>query len=162
MREAIAAYPNYYQARFDLGRELRLKKRFTEAAEILQPLQQIAPRRAEARLEYGVVLLELKHRDNAIEELRQAVQLEETNWASHLYLGWALLEAVPDEAEPHFRRALELDERKAARAHLALARLADAQGKKEIAIQHLDAYLTLMPNAADANAARSLLEKLRR
>jgi tetratricopeptide (TPR) repeat protein len=162
LREAIAGYPNYYQARFDLGRELRLRKRFAEAAEILQPLLQIAPRRAEARLEYGVVLLELGHRDEAIEELRRAVQMEEANWASHLYLGWALLESEPEQAEPHFRRALELDEHKAARAHLALARLADAQGKSQIAIQHLEAYLTLMPNAADADAARKLLEKLRR
>jgi tetratricopeptide (TPR) repeat protein len=161
LRAAIAAYPNYYQARFDLGHELRLKKRFTEAAEILQPLPQIAPRRAEARLEYGVALLELKRRDEAIEELGRAVQLEESSWAAHLYLGWALLESQPEQAEPHFRRALELAERKAARAHLALARIADAKGQKQIAIQHLEAYITLMPTATDADAARSLLQKLR-
>jgi len=161
-REAIAAYPNYYAARLELGRELRFEKRFSEAAEILNPLPQIAPRRVEARLEYGIVLLELQRRDEAIEELRRAVQLEEANWASHLYLGWALLESLPEQAEPHFERALELDERKAARAHLALARLSDAQGKNQLAIQHLEAYLTLMPNATDAEAARKLAEKLRR
>jgi tetratricopeptide (TPR) repeat protein len=161
LREAIAAYPNYYAARLDLGRELRLEKRFKEAEDILNPLPQIAPGRAEPRLEYGIVLLELKRPDEAVTELSEALQLEEANWATHLYLGWALLESRPQEAAPHFKRALELDERKAARAHLALARLADAQGMRQLAIQHLDAYLTVMPNAPDADVARKLADKLR-
>ena len=161
LREAIAAYPNYYAARLDLGRELRLKRRFTEAAEILNPLPQIAPRRAEPHLEYGIVLLELQRRDEAAEELRQAVELEEASWAAHLYLGWALLETQPEQAEPHFKRALELDEHRAARAHLALGRLADARGENQLAIQHLEAFLALMPNATDAEATRKLVEKLR-
>lgn len=161
LREAIAAYPDYYAARLDLGRELRLKKRFKEAEEILNPLPQIAPRRAEPRLEYGIVLLELKRPDEAVTQLSEALQLEEASWATHLYLGWALLESQPQEAEPHFKRALELDERRSARAHLALARIADAQGKRELAIQHLDAFLALMPDAPDAEAARRLADKLR-
>ncbi|SRR6266498_332626 len=161
LREAIAAYPNYYAARLDLGRELRLEKRFKEAEDVLNPLAQIAPGRSEPRLEYGIVLLELKRPDEAAIELREALQLEEANWATHLYLGWALLESQFQEAEPHFKRALELDERKAARAHLALARIADAQGMRQFAIQHLDAYLALMPDATDAEAARKLADKLR-
>jgi Flp pilus assembly protein TadD len=161
LREAVTAYPDYYAARLELGRNLRLEKRFIEAEEILNPLPQIAPKRAEPRLEYGIVLLELKRPDEAATELRQALQLEEANWATHLYLGWALLESRPQEAEPQFKRALELSERKAARAHLALARLADAQGMRQLAIQHLDAYLSLMPDATDAEAARKLADKLR-
>lgn len=161
LREAVAAYPNYYAARLELGRELRLEKRFPEAAEVLNPLPQIAPNRAEARLEYGIVLLELKRPEEATLELRRALQLEEAHWATHLYLGWALLESQPQEAEPYFKRALELDGRKAARAHLALARLADARGERQLAIQHLDAYLALMPTAPDAEAARKLADKLR-
>lgn len=162
LREAIAIYPDYYGARLELGRELRLVKRYKEAEEILSPLSRIAPKRAEARVEYGIVLLELRRSGEAAVELRQALQLEEANWATHLYLGWALLESKPAEAEPHFKRALELSERKAARAHLALARLADEQGKRQLAIQHLEAYLALMPNAPDAEAARKLADKLRR
>lgn len=161
LREAIAAYPNYYAARLDLGRELRIEKRFKEAENVLSPLAEIAPKRAEPRLEYGIVLLELKRPDEAAIELREALQLEEANWATHLYLGWALLESQPQEAEPHFKRALELDERKAARAHLALARLADAQGMRQLAIQHLEAYLALMPNAPDTDVARRLADHLR-
>jgi tetratricopeptide (TPR) repeat protein len=160
-REAIAAYQNYYQARLEFGRELRLRKRFADGAEVLQPLLQIAPTRADPRLEYGICLLELKRREEAIQELRRAVTLEESSWASHLYLGWALLETSPEESEPEFKRAIQLNERKAARAYLALARLADSRGQNLLAIQYLEAYLTLMPNAADAEMARKLLAKLR-
>lgn len=161
LREAIAAYPDYYAARLELGRELRLVKRFKEAEEILNPLPRIAPKRAEPRVEYGIVLLELKRHDEAATELRRALQLEEANWATNLYLGWALLESRPEEASPYFKRALGLNERKAARAHLALARLADERGMRQLAIQHLEAYLALMPNAPDAEVARKLADKLR-
>jgi len=161
LRQAIAEYHNYYQARLDLGRALRLKKRFAEGVEVLQPLLQIAPNRAEARLEYAICLLESNQREEATQELRRAVELEESNWASHLYLGWALLEISPDDSEPHFKRALELNERKAARAYLALARIADSRGSSAEAIRYLETYLNLMPNASDAESARKLLAKLR-
>lgn len=161
LREAITAYPDYYAARLDLGRELRLMKRFKEAEEILHPLPRIAPKRAEPRVEYGIVLLELKRHDEAAAELRRALQLEETSWVTNLYLGWALLESRPGEADPYFKRALELNERKAARAHLALARLADERGMRQLAVQHLEAYLALMPNSPDAEVARKLADKLR-
>jgi len=161
-QEAIRIFPNYYSARLELGRELRLQKRFAEAGEVLTPLTQIAPKHAEGWTENGIVLLELQRRDEAAERLRVAVSLEETNWAAHLYLGWALLEKHADEAEPQFKRALELDEVKAARAHLALARLADTKGDRQLAIQHLEAYLALAPDASDAEGARLLAERLRK
>jgi tetratricopeptide (TPR) repeat protein len=160
--KAINIYSNYYGARLQLGRELRLQKKFQEAREVLRPLPEIAPRRAEAKIEYGIVLLELGDREEAAEEFTKALGLNEANWATHLYLGWALLEKDADSAEPHFKRALELNEQKAARAHLALARIADAKGLRQLAIDHLEAYLKLAPDAADAESARLLAERLRR
>lgn len=161
LRQAISIYQNYYRARLELGRELRLRKRFAEAADVLFPLLQIAPGRADPRVEYGICLLELDRRDDATRELRRAVELDAYSWASHLYLGWALLETSPEQAEPFFKRAIELDERKAARAYLSLARIADSQSKTDLAIQYLEAYLAIMPNASDSDAARKLLAKLR-
>lgn len=161
-RAAVEKHPTYYAARLELGRELRRRKLDEEAAEILRPLAEIAPRRAAPRLELGITLLSLGRRDEATAELRAALSREEGNWMTHLYLGWALLETPQsEEAEAHFRRALELDEEKAARAHLALARLADARGERQRAIEHLDAYLAIAPDASDAEAARRLAEKLR-
>ena len=161
LRTAIDIFPSYYAARLELGRELRFKKRFAEALEIVEPLSQIAPRRADPRIERGIILLSLKRREDAINELEAALRLTEASWAAHLYLGWALLEQDEARAEPHFQRAIEIDERKAARAHLALARLAEAKGNRLMALNHLDAYLALAPNADDAEAARKLAERLR-
>lgn len=158
---AIELYPKYYGARLELGRELRLQKQFQEAEGVLRPLVQLGPKHAEAHIELGSVLLSLGKRKEAAEELSGAVQLEETNWAAHLYLGWALLETDSKQATEHFERALELDEQKAARAHLALARLAQERGQSRLAIKHLDAYLKLAPTASDAAAARRLADNLR-
>jgi|GEM_PF-1717219 len=161
LRAAIEAYPSYYAARLELGRELRFKKRFDEALEVVEPLSEIAPKRAEPRIEQGIILLSLKRREEAIAELEAALRLAEASWAAHLYLGWALLEQDEAKAEPHFERALEIDEHKAARAHLALARLAESSGQRLVALSHLDAYLQLAPNADDAEATRKLAARLR-
>jgi Tfp pilus assembly protein PilF len=161
LRAAIEVLPSYYAARLELGRELRLRKRFPEALEVVEPLAELAPKRAEPRIEQGIILLALQRRDEAVHALEAAVRLGESNWAAHLYLGWALLERDETKAEPHFRRAIEIDEQKAARAHLALARLAETKGHRLLALSHLDAYLTLAPNADDAEATRKLAERLR-
>ncbi|HEX8352967.1 MAG TPA: tetratricopeptide repeat protein, partial [Pyrinomonadaceae bacterium] len=162
LQAAIEIYPDYYSARVELGRKLRLDRRFEEAQGFLSRLREIAPKKAEGRIEHGIVLLELGRREDAAAELRAALQSEEANWATHLYLGWALLEDQPTQAVPHFERALALDEQKAARAHLALARVAEQGGDRERALRHLDSYLTIAPNAKDIDSARKLAEHLRK
>ncbi|MEK6279750.1 MAG: tetratricopeptide repeat protein [Acidobacteriota bacterium] len=158
---AVKLYDHYYAARLELGQALRKEKRYEEAAQVLRPLAQIAPRRVEPRIANGAALLSLGHRDAAVEELRVALILDDANWEAHFYMGWALLEDAADKAEPHLKRALELDDRKAVRAHLALARLAHSQGKTELAIKHLNDFLTLAPDSEDAESARRLAENLR-
>lgn len=162
LQAAVKIYPDYYSARLELGRELRSLKRFAEAAEVLKPTLKLAPKRAEPLVEYGVVLMALDRRDEAVAAFSAALQLEETNWGSHLYLGMALLEKEKDEAERHLQRALELNESKAARAHLSLARLEAGRGRRQLAITHLQAYLTLTPEAPDAEPVRQLIERLQR
>jgi tetratricopeptide (TPR) repeat protein len=162
LKAAIEVYPKFYTARLELGRELRAQKRFAEAEETLRPLGEIAPKHAESRIEYAIVLLALGRTKEAAGELRKALELEESNWVTHLHLGWALLQDEPDQATIHFKRALELDERKAAQAHLSLARLAYARGMRQDAVRHLEAYLALAPNAPDANAVRKLVGQLRK
>ena len=162
LKAAVEAYPNYYAARLDLGRELRAEKLFPEAEDMLKPLGKIAPTHPEPLVEYAMVLLALGRAKEAASQLRKALEMEEANWATHLYLGWALLETEPAEAERHFARALELDERKAAQAHLSLARLAHSRRDRQEAVRHLEAYLALAPDAADADVVRKLLAQLRK
>lgn len=160
-RAAIELYPQYYAARLELGRELRLQKKFGEAEEALRPLVEVAPKHAEPRIELGITLISLGKREAAADQLREAVRLKETNWAAHFYLGWALLETDSAKAAEHLARSLVLDEQKAVRAHLALARLAQERGDRRRAVQHLDSYLQLAPEAGDAEAARKLADSLR-
>ena len=70
LRKAIDIFPNYYAARLELARELRFKKRFDEALDVVEPLPQIAPRRAEPRIERGIILLSLKRLEDAINGIR--------------------------------------------------------------------------------------------
>ena len=161
LRAAIQIYPDYYAARLELGRELRAQKRFEEATETLKTLSQLAPGRAEPHLEYALVLLGLERREQAISELHTALELEEKSWAPHYFLGLALFDSNGEVAEKEFQRALELNEKKAARSHVALARLALRKGQQEVALKHLDTYLALEPNAPDAETVRKFAQRLR-
>lgn len=161
LQSALKIYPDYYAARLELGRELRIENQFAEAAEVLKPLLELAPKRDEPRVEYGIVLLALARLEEAATVFRSALELLETNWIPHLYLGMALIEKDATEAEKHLRRAIELNEQKAARAYLSLARLAAARGQRQLSIEHLQTYLKLVPNALDAGDVRKLIERLR-
>lgn len=159
-KSAVEVYPRYYSARLELGRTLRAEKHFLEAEAALKPLEEIAPTRAEPRIELGMVLLALEQQNEAVAELRKALETDDSNWIPHLYLGWALLQNHPEEAEAQFTRALQLDEKKAAQAHLSLARLDYSRGMRQEAIHHLDAYLAIAPDAPDATSVRTLLRQL--
>jgi tetratricopeptide (TPR) repeat protein len=140
----------------------RKKKRAAgEAEEVLRPLREIAPQKAAARVEYALALLALGRRDPALAELAVATQLPDSGWEPHYYLGWTLLETGADEAEAHLLRAVELDEARAARAHLALARIAHERGRHDAAVRHLESFLALSPDSREAEAARALADKLR-
>lgn len=160
-KKAIAAHPPYYTARLEYGRELRRRGEAERAEEVLRPLLDTAPRKVAARVEYARALLALDRRDEAVTHLEAAVGLPGAGWEPHYYLGWALLEKRPGDAETHLRKAVELDEVSAARAHLALARLAHERGQRAAAIAHLEAFLKLSPDSREAAAARALAEKLK-
>jgi Tfp pilus assembly protein PilF len=160
-KKALAAHPPYYAARLEYGRELRRRDETVLAEEVLRPLLDTAPRKVAARVEYGRVLLALKRRDEAVAQLEVAAGLPGAGWEPHYYLGWVLLETRADDAETHLRKAIALDEVSAARAHLALARLAHGRGQRAAAVAHLDAFLALSPDSQEAAAARALAEKLR-
>jgi tetratricopeptide (TPR) repeat protein len=162
LQEAVKIHPPYYGARLELGRELAAQKRYQEAADILKPLGRIAPKRREARAEYGKVLLNLRLREAAAGELLAALRLDDSDWEANYYLGWALLETDGPSAEQYFLRSLDLNQEKAVRAYIALAQLAEVKGRHAVAIKHLETYLALAPDAPDATFARQLVERLRR
>jgi len=161
LKAAIEVYPDYYAARLELGREFRTLKRFQEAAGTLKSLSKLAPTRAEPHLEYALVLLGLEKKEESATELRTAIELEEKSWAPHYFLGLALFDSNGAEAEKEFQRAIELNEKKAARAHVALARLSLRRGDQTVALKHLDTYLALEPNAPDAETVKKFADRLR-
>jgi Tfp pilus assembly protein PilF len=161
LQSAIEAFPKYYAARVELGRQLRSLKRFQEAVEVLQTAAQLGPNHAEGHLEYALALLALERRDESIVELRRTIELDKKGWAPHYFLGLALFDSDGETAGREFQRALELNEKKSAHAHVALARLALRSGAQQIALKHLDAYLALEPHASDAETVRKFADKLR-
>jgi tetratricopeptide (TPR) repeat protein len=161
LQQALKIHAQYYSARLDLSREFRVLKRYAEAEESVKMLEEMTPKRAEPRVEYGLLLMAANRSREAALKLAEAVQLEEKDWSAHLYLGWVLQDMDVATAERHFKRALEIDESNAAKAYVGLARIAHARGQTQTAIEHLDAYLRLAPNSPDAESVRKLAERLR-
>jgi hypothetical protein len=150
-REALRIHPSYFSARLEYGRALRKRGLPREAAEVLKPLRAAAPQSAESRIEYGLALLSLG-RQEAAAELGEAVKIAPENWESHFYLGWALLDSDADRSETHLRRAVELDERSAARAHLGLCLLGVGREPDEC-FQMCDGIGASPPLVGDAGEA---------
>jgi superkiller protein 3 len=89
----------------------------------------------------------------------KAVQVAPSSAAAHLARGDALLAArLAKEAEPEFRRALELDPRSAAAAGAGLAAALAVQGKMAPALEAARAAVQADPHSADAQDALAVAQ----
>lgn len=107
LREALAAEPDLASARYLLARLLERLGRAEEAEEELRRFDRI--KRAEAHLAQGLDLSRLGQREEAIAELRLAVEAHPEHARSLFLLGRELLRAGrKPEALPLFERALAI------------------------------------------------------
>ena len=160
-QRAIAIYPDYLQARNDLGAQYLKLKRFDEAAEQFNFVLEKAPGYFNSRFNLGLVLIERKDYPAAIAQLNQAVAIDGARPAPRLWLGVALLQTgdLPG-AERELSRALITGGASFVAAHYYLAHVFMRRGDSAEASRALKAYLEGSPKGEYAEEARLLLKKL--
>jgi len=110
-----------------------------EGAAFLRRFVADDPQNLAARTNLGAVLIQLGQADEAVRQLRQAIELDGAAPVRALaHFNLALIESRSGEIEialHHYREALRLDPTLTS-AHLNLANLLSARGKKEEAAFH--------------------------
>jgi tetratricopeptide (TPR) repeat protein len=160
-QRAIAIYPDYLEARNDLGAQYLKLKRFDEAGEQFRIVLEKNPQYFNSRFNLGLVLIERKDYAAAIAQLNQAVAIDSALPAPRLWLGVALLQTgdLPG-AERELSRALITGGANFVAAHYYLAQVYLRRGDSAEASRALKAYLEGSPKGEYAEEARLLLKKL--
>lgn len=162
LKKAIQLHPDFSLARNELGVQYMALGQAERAAETLREALRLTPEVAMLHLNHGLVLIHLKKFPEAETALRDALKRDATLAVARLYLGRVLIKlARLDEAETELRAALSTSGDTLSVAHRYLGALYIERGERERAIEALETYLRLTPNATDAAQIRDIINQQR-
>ncbi len=146
--EEVGGYTASYRDELErLVRNALGEKVARDEAAVRAPEKKPGRKTAERHLQQAKILLKRKMRKKALEAARAAVEADGSYGEAHALLGRLLLEESPDnaeQAEVHFRKALEADPRNL-EAKLGLARVLSARGDAEGAARILEEAARITP-----------------
>jgi tetratricopeptide (TPR) repeat protein len=156
-KEATHAYPDYYEAYYQIGVANMELRRGDEAEHALQRAIDLSGGGyAEAQFALGALLCDRQAFVDAERVLRRAINLDANSWKGHLFLGQALFgQNRLAEAEKSAREAL-LRRSDIASAHILLANIHIRRHEYVLGIKDLDAFLNMRPEGATSDQARAV------
>jgi tetratricopeptide (TPR) repeat protein len=162
LKEAVSLYPNFPLALNELGVQYLKLRQVNKAVEVLKEACRLNPEAFPSRLNLGIALLEAKQFSDAEGHLREAVKGNPAAATAHMYLGIALLRLNKyDEAEKELLVATTANANQLAMANYYLGGLYWRKQDYPRAVEQLEKYLALTPNAPDAERVRTTIKDLR-
>ncbi|HLZ92411.1 MAG TPA: tetratricopeptide repeat protein [Candidatus Acidoferrum sp.] len=162
-KEAINAFPDYYEAYYQIGvADLELR-RGSDAEQALQRAIDLSGG-AYARPQYalGAMLCDRQDYSDAERVLRRAIEVDSSSWEGHLLLGQALFgQQRLAESEKSANEAL-LRRPDVPATYILLANVHMARKEYMLAIQNLDTFLAMRPQGPISEQARSVREAAKR
>lgn len=161
LRSAIAIWPTFVVAHNDLGVQLLSQGKLAEAAEVLQRAVSLDATAFNPALNYGIVLVHLHRFAEGKDSLDNALKIQPNSAAARLYSGLAFkgLGSI-EEAARELKAAYETG---GADFAIALFHLGEVYLNEDRALarQYLENYLTVVPNATNAEQVRRMIAMLR-
>jgi tetratricopeptide (TPR) repeat protein len=179
VREAVTAFPDYFDARFWLANELIRTKRLDDAVPHLEVARRVSPNDERVYLSFGNLLMLKNNYAVAAAVFAEAARLGPADPQPLFQRGAALVSyagqidaaaskkasderrAVLDDAEKALTEAYRLSGKKLADAHLQLARVYEKRGDPARAADEIEQYLRQNPDAPNAAALRDAVKSLR-
>lgn len=176
VREAITAFPDYFDARFWLANELIRTDRLDDAIQHLEVARRVSPKDERVYLSFGNLLALKRNYGVAAAVFAEAARLGPSDPQPLLLRGTALVEyaaaldplkaaearrAAFDDAEKSLAEAYRLSGKKLGPALLQLARVYEKRGERARAADTLEQYLRENPSAPNAPAIRDAVRTLR-
>jgi tetratricopeptide (TPR) repeat protein len=162
LKEAVSLYPSFPLALNELGVQYLKLRQVNKAVEVLKEACKLDPNAFPARLNLGIALLEAKQFSEAEGHLREAVKGNPSASTAHMYLGIALLRLHKyEESETELLAATTANASQLAMANYYLGGLYWRKQDYPRAVEQLEKYLALTPNAPDAERVRTTIKDLR-
>jgi tetratricopeptide (TPR) repeat protein len=162
LKQAVSLYPNFPLALNELGVQYLKLRQVNKAVEVLKEACRLNAEAFPSRLNLGIALLEAKQFSEAEGHLREAVKANPSAVTAHMYLGIALLRLNNyDEAEKELLVATTANASQLAIANYYLGGLYWRKQDYPRAVEQLEKYLALTPNAPDAERVRTTIKDLR-
>ena len=162
LKLALAEHPTFTQAFNELGVQYLRLNRFEDADNSFQQALKIDPESFPALVNRGIANVMMKRYGEAVPILRKAVAKDENSAVGRYFLGEALANlGLFDDAEKELLASLQLGKDQMKEAHRILAIIYTSRGANKQAVEHLEAYLKLTPNAPDAEKLKEMIRKLK-
>lgn len=162
LKEAVALYPKFPLALNELGVQYLKLGHTQKAIETLKAAVKLNPEAYGPRLNLGIALLEAKQFTEAEEQLREALKRNSSLPTGHMYLGLCLVRLNRyDDAEKELLQAIAGSNNQLAMAQYYLGGIYWKKEEYPKAVEALEAYLRLVPNAQDAERVRATIKDLR-
>lgn len=162
LKEAVDLYPNFPIALNELGVQYLKLGQKDKAIETLKEAVKLNPEAYGPRLNLGIAYLEAKKFPEAEEQIREALKRNSALPTGHMYLGLCLVRLSRyDEAEKELLLAIEGSNNQLAMAQYYLGGIYWKKEEYPKAVEALETYLRLTPNAHDAERVRATIKDLR-
>jgi Tfp pilus assembly protein PilF len=162
-KEATNAFPDYYEAYYQIGVANLELRRGNEAEQALQrSIDLSGGRYAEPQFALGALLCDRQAYPEAERVLRRAIEVEPNSWKGHLFLGQALLgQTRLAEAEKSAQEVL-LRRSDLPSAYILLANIHIRKQEYILAIKDLDTFLGMKPVGSSSQQARAVRDAAQR
>jgi len=162
LRKAISIFPTFIRAHNDLGTYLLAQGKLDEAEEALRKAIALDASSFNPYLNLGIVLVHKQSFTEAADHLTKALSLEPNSPAAHLYAGLAFMGAEKlENAEEDFKSAYTLGGPKYGVALYHLGQLYMSRGDRASALKSFEEYLSVVPDARNAQQVQKLIAMLR-
>jgi tetratricopeptide (TPR) repeat protein len=180
MKEAINAFPEYFEAHLQLGNQFLRSDRLNEALSELDRAREIHSKDERLYQAFGLLLMRRKNYGIAVAVFAEASRLNPTNASNVvmkatalIYQAYALNPSVSavesndrvhvlDRAEAAIAQASNLGGKKVKPDHLAMAMFYEMKQEPTRSAAELEVYLQENPKTPNAENLRKIINKLRR
>jgi len=162
LKQAVTLYPNFPLALNELGVQYLKLRQINKAIDVLREACKLNPDAFPSRLNFGIALLEAKQYAQAEEQLREASKRNNNSATTHMYLGIALLrQSKFEDSEKELLIATQANAAQLGMANYYLGGIYWRKKDYPRAVEQLEKYLALTPNAPDAERVRATIKDFR-
>jgi Tfp pilus assembly protein PilF len=156
-QEATRAFPDYYEAYYQIGLAHMELRHGDEAEQALQRAIDLSGGGyAEAQFALGALLCDRQQYAEAERVLRRGVEVDANSWKGHMFLGQALFgQNRLEEAEKSAQEVL-LRRSDIASAYVLLANIHIRRHEYVLGVKDLDTFLNMKPEGPTSDQARAV------